>query len=202
MQQYVQPGAVRNGVFGGFGAYVQPGAMQNGIFGGLGADLTPLTQTVDGLTFMTPAALALWQSAQQLSACPVAAPTTDIVVQIKVDPSCQSLAQVLAAAPPGAVVLVSPADLMTLGSQPAGITATITTNPAVVAQLAKAGSAFAIVDTAGTSNTVVASAKTIAKAGAAGGSVAASVAAHGTGLLIAVGVGALVIWAFAKKGKR
>jgi hypothetical protein len=181
--------------------------MQNGIFGGLGADLTPLTQTVDGLTFMTPAALALWQSAQQLSACPVQAPTTDIVLKISLDPSCQSLAAALAAAPPGAVALVSPADLMTsagaTAANPPTATVTITTNPAVVAQLAKAGSAFAIVDTAGTSNTVVASAKTITKAGAAGGSVAASIAAHGTGLLIAAGVGALVLWAFAsKKGRK
>jgi hypothetical protein len=223
MQPYIQPGAVRSGIFGGFGHYVQPEAIQSGIFGGFGAyvqpgairdgvfgaagDLVALTQTVDGLTFMTASALALWQSAMQLSACPVPAPTTDIVLKLGVDPSCQSLAAVLAAAPAGSVALVSPADLMTIPSatatSPPAVTITITSNPQVVAQLAGAGMAYAITDTASSANQVVAAAKTIAKGKMAGAAAGGAVAAHIFGLsttaLIAVGVGGLVIWAFAKK---
>jgi hypothetical protein len=224
MQPYVQPGAVRSGIFGGFGHYVQPEAIQSGIFGGLGAvqpgairdgifgatDLVALTQTVDGLTFMTAAALALWQSAMQLSACPVQAPTTDIVLKLGVDPGCQSLAAALAAAPAGSVALVSPADLMTISSvtdtSPPAVNITITSNPQVVAQLAGAGMAFAITDTASSANQVVAAAKTIAKGKMAGAAAGGAVAAHIFGLsttaLIAVGVGGLIIWSFAKKKKR
>ncbi len=82
-----QPGAMRDGIFGAFGAYVQPEQVGNGVFGA--TEIGPVTVN-GGLVTLTDVGEQLFRAVQPTSCVQqIPAPSTDLVYQLTATPQEQ-----------------------------------------------------------------------------------------------------------------